>query len=171
MERAVRLALFRHCSNVQAQVAQDFFNMHCACAVQRCVNNFYVFCKLCNEFRSEKLRFYHFPIRLVDFLVNHDELACFNCLVFADCLYACYGVYFVDDADIVRLNYLCAVVPICLIAVILRRVVRSCNYNACVAAQFSDGKRKLRCRAETCKKISLEAVSCKYQCSRFCKYV
>ena len=70
-----------------------------------------------------------------------------------------------------RLDYLSTVVPVSLVAVVLRRIVGSCNDNSCLSSKFADCKRKFWSRAETCKKIGLDSVCGKNKGRCFCKNV
>jgi hypothetical protein len=45
-----------------------------------------------------------------------------------------------DDIDVVGRHYLCAVVPICLVAVVFLGVVGCRNHHAAVAAELADGE-------------------------------
>ncbi len=68
-----------------------------------------------------------------------------------------------------RLDYLCSVVPVSLVAVVLRRIVRSRNDNACLRSKLADCERKLWSRAEACEKISLDSVCGKNKGCRLCE--
>ena len=68
---------------------------------------------------------------------SEPTLACFFRIFSAHGLHGMIildGLYFGDDVLIDRSGYLCAVLPVYLIAVVLRRVVTGGNYNTCSAS-------------------------------------
>ena len=67
-------------------------------------------------------------------------------------------VYIVDDIHIVRSDNLCAVAPICLVAVILFGVVRRCDIHTALATELADSERQFGSRTEGVEKIYLDTV-------------
>ena len=80
---------------------------------------------------------------------------CLNIVIIGDRNNLC------DDTCVVRRCYLCAVLPVNLVTVVLRRIVRSRNHNSGDTSEFSKCKRKLGCGTKNIADISLDSVSCK----------
>ena len=67
-------------------------------------------------------------------------------------------VYFLDNVFVVGCNNLRAILPICLIAIVLAGVVRGSHHYTTLAAELTDGKAQLRGGAERLEKVNLEAI-------------
>ena len=97
-------------------------------------------------------------VLLVDFLVDHNQGACLDGLLLGDGLYLGDRIHLVDDALVVGLDDLGAVVPVGLVAVVLGRIVGGGYHYAGVAAQGSDGVGQFRGGTQTGEQVGLEAV-------------
>ncbi len=67
-------------------------------------------------------------------------------------------VHLVDDTHIMRSQHLCAVLPVCLVSIILLRIVRSGNIDTSLTSELADGKRYLWCRTEALEEIYLYTI-------------
>ena len=80
-----------------------------------------------------------------------------------------YFVHFVDDAFVVGRQYLCAIVPISLVAIVFARVVAGRNVHARLAAEVTNSERDLRGGAQIVEKIDLDPIGGEDVGHRFCK--
>ena len=78
-------------------------------------------------------------------------------------------VHLIDNSLIVRSQYLCAIFPISLVAVILSGVVASRNVHTTLASEVPDGKRTLWRWAHIVEQIHFDAIGREYVCNRLGK--
>ena len=99
-----------------------------------------------------------------------DNLDKFRIALELDVLYGFDTVNVVDDIHIVRGDNLCAVAPVCLIAVVLLGVVRSGDVYAALAAQLTDSIGEFGSRTERIEQIYLDAVGRENVCDDFSEF-
>ena len=111
-------------------------------------------------------------IAIVHFLPDHfieSGFLCFlnphslNRIIIRNCLNLSH------DSFVMRRGDLCAILPVYLVSIILRRIMAGCNVNSGYASKGANSIRKFRRRAQGFKHVRLDSVSGKAQCSFICK--
>ena len=80
------------------------------------------------------------------------------------------GIHLFDNRLIIRRNNLCPIIPINLVTIVFRRIVRCCKYNSCITFFISHRERKLWRRAVFLEKQNIDSISRKYICYYFPKF-
>ena len=75
----------------------------------------------------------------------------------------------VDNACVMWGEHLCAVIPVCLIAIIFAWVVAGSDVDTCLCAELTDGERNLRSWAKALKEIGLDAIGTEDVGNSLCK--
>ena len=112
-------------------------------------------------------------IRIIDVFSDHLIEPLLFCLFFLHGIHlciVCHSLYLSHDAGVMRRCDLCAVLPVNLVAVVLRRVVAGGDVDAGDTMQCADCKGQLRCRTQRFKHISLDAVGCQTEGGHICKF-
>ena len=118
---------------------------------------------LINGLLVYNLSFYLSNVLVVDLFPDDLILACRNGRSLICGLYAgqiLNGKNLLCYALVVRRCKLCAVLPVYLVAVVLRRIMAGSDVDACHAAQLADSKGQLRCGAQGFKLVCLDSVGC-----------
>ena len=154
-EVAVGDALFGYCDDVfKSLLTEDFRHEPYARAVYRSIDNLDVLV-LNDVVLAEREGLHFVQINLVEVFAEFlDEVGVALELDVRDFHCGCL----LDDIDVVGRHYLCAVVPICLVAVVFLGVVGCRNHHAAVAAELAHCKREHRHGAQRFKEVRLYAV-------------
>ena len=75
----------------------------------------------------------------------------------------------IHNSFVMRRGNLCAILPVYLVSIILRRIMAGRNVNSGYASKRANGVRQFRRRAQRFKYIRLDPVGSKAQCSLICK--
>ena len=140
-EFPVRLPLFGHGHHLEAEFSHDSFQQHGAGAMKGGIDDFRRRGGLCHELGTQKSGFDHGHVRIVHGAVEHDQEPR------GQRLFLRYGgcggnpLYPVDNPLVMRRDYLGSVVPIGLVAVVLRRVVAGGDNHAGIRpkGEYSEG--------------------------------
>ena len=123
--------------------------------MDRSIDNLHVFVTG-DSCRINRNSFHHVQINLIDVFTNNlNQLRIsleFNIGSRSNC------IHFVDDTFIVWSQYLCTIVPICLVTVIFFRIVRSSQNDTALATEVTDGERHFRCRTHIVKQIYFNTI-------------
>ena len=145
---------------------QRLRNQHHTCSVDRSINDLQILLTL-DHFRINRDGMYLTQVFVIHLLTDNlnQILVSFK----LDILGRSNFIHFVNDTLVMRSQYLCAIIPISLVAVVFLRVVRSCQDNTALASQMTDGKRHFRCRTHIFKQIYFNAVGRENVCRDFSK--
>ena len=123
--------------------------------MDRSIDNLHVFVTG-DSCRINRNSFHHIQINLIDvFTDNLNQIRIsleFNIGSRSNC------IHFVDDTFIVWSQYLCTIVPICLVTVVFLRIVRSSQNDTALATEVTDGERHFRCRTHVVKQIYFDTI-------------
>ena len=136
------------------------------------INDLDIIRHLLDDLRVNDLLLDLLHIGVVDLLADNIVKAGLLSLFFIHCLSIAVffnSWYFIYDICISRRCYLCAILPIYLVAVILRRIVTCSNNNTCCTMELSYSIWKLWCRSEWIKNICLDTISIKTESSNTCE--
>ena len=129
--------------------------------MQRRIDDREIVCDLLHRIGIDALRQHIFEVDAVDLFADDADLACLYGFGIVILLHTVENVDRLDlcrdDVGMLR-RQLCAVLPICLIAVVLLRIVRRGDVDARDAAEVANGERKLRRGANAVKNIDGDAV-------------
>ena len=153
---------------LKAQLGENPSYRHVACPVERRVNDPDIVSHLLNHFRMDDLLFQFFHVSVVDLFSDHLIQSFIHGFLLIHGFHVIvirHRTDFFDDFAVSGRSHLCTVLPVCLIAVILRRIMACRHYDTGNAAKFSDRKGKFRCGTQRVKHISLDAV-CRHAQSR-----
>jgi len=123
--------------------------------MNRSIDNLHIFVTG-DSCRINRNSFHHIQINLIDvFTDNLNQIRIsleFNIGSRSNC------IHFVDDTFIVWSQYLCTIVPICLVTVVFLRIVRSSQDDTALATEVTDGERHFRCRTHVVKQIYFDTI-------------
>ena len=123
--------------------------------MNRSIDNLHIFVTG-DSCRINRNSFHHIQINLIDvFTDNLNQIRIsleFNIGSRSNC------IHFVDDTFIVWSQYLCTIVPICLVTVVFLRIVRSSQNDTALATEVTDGERHFRCRTHVVKQIYFNTI-------------
>ena len=116
---------------LEAQLGENPPHRHVACSVERCVYDLNIISHLFDHFRMDDLFFQFFHVSVVDLFSDHLIQAFIHGLLLIHGLYIIivrHRAHFFDDIFIFGCRHLGTVLPVRLIAVVLRRVM-ACRHN------------------------------------------
>ncbi len=135
--------------------------------MKRCIDDLYIISHLPDHFRMNDLLFQLFHISVVDLFANHLIQAFIHGFLLIHGLHIIvirYRAHFLDDLPVLWSRHLGAILPVRLIAVILRRIMTCCHYNTGNAAKLPDREGKLRCGAQRVKHVGLDTICRQTKC-------
>ena len=141
-------------------------NQHHTCTVNRSIDNLHIFVTG-DSCRINRNGFHHVQINFIN--VFADNLNQIRISLEFNVSSRSNGIYFVDDAFIVWSQYLCTIVPICLVTVVFLRIVRSSQNDTALATEVTDSKRHFRSRTHIVKQIYFNAIGRENICRCLCK--
>ena len=107
-------------------------------------------CNFLNDFRMNDLLFQFCHVSIINFLADYLIQSLVHGFPLVHGLYfmiVCNILHFCNDLFISGGSYLCTILPVCLISVVFRGVVASCDHNTGNAVQGTQCKGKLRSRS------------------------
>ena len=147
---------------LKAQFGKDPPYRHIPCSVERRIYDPDIIRHFLDDFRVDDLLFQFHHISVVNFSADHLIKACFYRFVLIHCLYLMIirnFLHFFNNFFILRSGHLSAILPICLISIVFRRIMACRDHNTGNTSKIAQGKRKLRRRAQGVKHISLDPIS------------